>query len=315
MELELRLILLAIGLVIIGLIYAWGMRKSIKEGLERRRRLKKQRSSETLMDAMPAIDTSGANMHPKESADDEIAVLDEFEVRVIDRTTEYKEKTGHRDALGGVSNPSVSVNSDQSSAGPVSETSFDSEELSTAKPDLEDAAASPEKHVAESELDPIVSSVEKTDRGESETEMPNMTVLLTVLAPSGQSFSGAAIRKVARELALPLGEQGVLECNTDAEAGKRPKTVFSVAHLREPGTFDAKTFDTLSTPGLLLFLSLPGPLSATEAVRIMFGVAGQLAEKLGGTVCDEKRRRFTRDGYVELHRRASQFEQQTMSEA
>jgi cell division protein ZipA len=87
------------------------------------------------------------------------------------------------------------------------------------------------------------------------------------------------------------------------------KTVFSVGHLREPGVFNDKTLDGLSTPGLLLFMHLPGPLPATEAVRMMFGVAGQLAEKLGGKVCDEQGQRFTSEGYIELHKQASQFDQ------
>ena len=313
MELELRLILLAIGIVIIGLIYAWGMRKNIKEGLERRRRLKKQRSNKTLTDAMPAVGEPGSQS--EQPASDNINILDEFEVRVIDRTAQYREKAAYQEPPEWAKSPAKKPaeladpavrNEDGIVEDPVpAEASLEEpglEEPRTEEPGLEEPGLEEPR-------------IEEPNQEKPAGGQPGMTVLLTVLAPSGQSFSGTAIRKVAKELALPLGEQGVLECNTDTETGKRTKTVFSIAHLREPGIFDADTFDTLTTPGLLLFLSLPGPLSATEAVRMMFGVAGQLAEKLGGTVCDEKRRRFTRDAYVELHRRASQFEQQTMSEA
>jgi len=318
MQLELRLILLAIGLVIIGLIYVWGMRKKIKASLERRRRLKKQRGDETLMDALRVIDPN-STVQPQPSSD-EAVFLDEVDVRVVDNTDAYQ---ASRDPLATELNapkydspydstydsPDYRASGDESPEFDVSKPS----ESETEKPDVMardtvDSAMPAEP--AQSQPD----QYSEPDAAQAADADNSMTVLLTVIAPKDQPFAGPSIRKVARELALPIGKLGVLECNTDTGEGKVMKTVFSIAHLREPGIFDEASIDKVSTPGLLLFMQLPGPLPATEAVRMMFGVAGQLAEKLGGTVCDEKRRRFTREGYVELHRRASRFEQASLAE-
>ena len=354
MELELRLILLAIGLVIIGLIYIWGMRKNIQESLERRRRLKKQRSTETLLDAMPVVKPSRGEAG--QPGGTEPVFLDDVEIRVIDKKANAPEppestpNSGRDVDIDPGYNPAL--DSDRSTgpaaealSTPVSEpardpvfdpyvrssslddsapatprfTATEDVPLSEPLPERDDSTARSgqadpaESAPAPARTDTTVSddpNSDSLDSGNPAATGPEMTVLLTVIAPAERPFSGAAIREASRELALPIGEHGVLECNTDAASQKNTKTVFNVAHLREPGIFNIDTWDSLTTPGLLLFMHLPGPLSATEAVRMMFGVAGQLAEKLGGTVCDENRRRFTQDGYVALHRRASQFEQE-----
>lgn len=133
-----------------------------------------------------------------------------------------------------------------------------------------------------------------------------MTVLMTVMPPSGQQIRGGAIRVACEASDLVLGEGGVWECRS--EATENQAMIFGIAHLREPGTFSAETLNTLETPGLLLFMQLPGPLDPVPAVDLMISVAGRLARRLGATVCDRKRNRMSTQAMIRLRADAAEFE-------
>jgi cell division protein ZipA len=62
-----------------------------------------------------------------------------------------------------------------------------------------------------------------------------------------------------------------------------------VANIVEPGTFDPDAMEGFSTPGLVLFLTLPGPFDAVRAFDAMVEAARSLANSLKGTVCDATR--------------------------
>ena len=135
----------------------------------------------------------------------------------------------------------------------------------------------------------------------------SMTVVLTVMAPRGRLFEGPRIQAVAEELDLRLNADGVFERFPDREAaGDAP--VFGMAHLRKPGAFDPRTLADLSTPGLLLFMNLPGPLEGTEALDLLAIGADHLARNLGGTICDERQNRLTNPMLLRLRGQVADFE-------
>ncbi len=135
---------------------------------------------------------------------------------------------------------------------------------------------------------------------------PTRTVLMTIMAPEGHFFEGIDILEAARDLDLKLSRSGVLDCLTDTDRGG--KIVFSIAHLREPGTFHLETVGDLRTPGLLLFMNLPGPSREMVSVDLMISVANQLARGLGGNLCDVERNRLDRDGLWRFRAEAARFE-------
>ena len=142
---------------------------------------------------------------------------------------------------------------------------------------------------APSSVPDLESSPEYEETGEAPLAM---TVVLTVMAPRGQPFAGPRIQAVADELNFRLNADGVFERFPDREtAGDAP--IFGMAHLRKPGAFDLQTLADLTTPGLLLFMSLPGPLEGTEALDLLVISADHLARNLDGTICDEHQNRLT----------------------
>lgn len=139
-------------------------------------------------------------------------------------------------------------------------------------------------------------------------EKPKMRVLLTVMAPPGRPYRGSSILLTAQELKLKLHRSGVFDCFPEGRVQGKP--VFSIAHLREPGTFDLDTIGNLSTPGLLMYMHLPGPLVPVKAIELLLDIAKQLTQHLGGTLCDERHNKLTMQNILHLKGKAAEFDQQ-----
>lgn len=84
--------------------------------------------------------------------------------------------------------------------------------------------------------------------------------------------------------------------------------VFSLAHLRKPGSFQPETLDELATPGLLVFMTLPGPLDGMKALDLLVLAVDHVARKLGGVICDEHRHKLTNQGLLNLRDRVAKLE-------
>ncbi|MEN8107567.1 MAG: cell division protein ZipA [Pseudomonadota bacterium] len=120
---------------------------------------------------------------------------------------------------------------------------------------------------------------------------PDKVVTLFVLAPTGVPFPGNFILEAMQTAGLQFGDMDIFH-----HVGKcqgREESLFSVANLVEPGTFNPAAMETFATEGLVLFLQLPGPLDPTKAFDSMVKAGQSLAESLGGTICDATRSALT----------------------
>ncbi len=165
---------------------------------------------------------------------------------------------------------------------------------------VEPLEALPEKNDS---VDESVSSTEQAGlRSEKPAPPPQMTVVLTIVAPQGSMFLGPEILVAAENAQLSFSDStnglfARLE-NEGVTEGSSP--IFSMAHLHNPGIFDLQTLDSLATPGLLLFMQLPGALEEMKALDLFTHTADQIAIDLGGTVCDERRHQMTRQAWLHL---------------
>lgn len=137
---------------------------------------------------------------------------------------------------------------------------------------------------------------------------PKMTLVLTVMAPRHQLFHGPKIQVVAEALRFRLNPAGLYELFSETEAADVP--ILSLAHLRKPGSFEPQTLQELHTPGLLLFMKLPGPLEEMKALDLLVITADQLAQRLGGLICDEQRNRMTNQALARLRDEVAELERQ-----
>lgn len=116
-------------------------------------------------------------------------------------------------------------------------------------------------------------------------------VVLHVACKQRDYFSGEAIHEALRSCRLQFGMQEVYHRMT--EENGVPESVFSVANMLKPGYLNPDEAGGLETPGITLFMVLPGPLNGSAAFRDMLETANQLAEKLGGEVLDDQRALLT----------------------
>ena len=132
-----------------------------------------------------------------------------------------------------------------------------------------------------------------------------VNVVLLILAEQGELFHGNDLLGTFRALELQLNDKGIWNCHVDGEA--RDKPVFGIGHLQEPGQFDLATMVDLKTPGMLLFMTLPGPVTATTAVELMIKTADRLVDRVGGIVCDQQGRALTTTSLAKLRSEAAMF--------
>lgn len=114
-----------------------------------------------------------------------------------------------------------------------------------------------------------------------------LIIVLNVMAKSGHWFSGPDVLEALHDNGMQHGEMMIFHRYPDNTAKQQP--VFSLANTVEPGNFNLDTIDQLQTPGLSLFMQLPGPLAARDAFELMLRIGRNLTEQLGGNLCDERR--------------------------
>jgi cell division protein ZipA len=112
-------------------------------------------------------------------------------------------------------------------------------------------------------------------------------ISLYVVARRPSVFRGEAILRAAEQLNLEYGDMQIF--NRVIERSGRRYILFSVANAVQPGTFDDESLNRFTTPGLALFMQLPGPLEGLKAFNAMLDCAQRLKVELNGELLDETR--------------------------
>ncbi|MFA7388306.1 MAG: cell division protein ZipA [Thiohalobacteraceae bacterium] len=131
-------------------------------------------------------------------------------------------------------------------------------------------------------------------------------VVLYLVAPANQVFPGDAVGAALEGAGLQYGEMHIYHRYADGDAGGAP--VFGAANLVEPGTLEIEALAATGTPGLTLFLQLPGPLRPLEAFDLFAGCAQQIAAQLGGELRDQSRNALSRQTLEHLRDDVEQYE-------
>jgi cell division protein ZipA len=125
-----------------------------------------------------------------------------------------------------------------------------------------------------------------SDVGERLSDRPPSEEILVIHVFSKQAsgFEHKKLFALFKACDLRLGEMSIFHRFERANA--QGKIQFSVADVVKPGSFDPDQLDQ-TTPGIALFMSLPGPEKPIEAFDAMAEVAQAVARNLDGIVKDE----------------------------
>jgi cell division protein ZipA len=107
---------------------------------------------------------------------------------------------------------------------------------------------------------------------------------LFVEAPSGVPFRGPILFGALAAAKLEYGDMQIF--HRIEIINSREKVLFSVANIREPGTFDLSGMESFTSEGIVLFMQVPGTVDALRAFDAMVESARILADNLNSRVCD-----------------------------
>ena len=114
----------------------------------------------------------------------------------------------------------------------------------------------------------------------------DLVIVFNIMAKKGHNFKGLDILDALLANGFAHGEMSVFHY-FENEADKVP--VCSIANVVEPGTFDLAQIEMVNTPGMSLFMQLPGDVESRKSFEIMINKGRAIAESLQGDLCDETR--------------------------
>lgn len=148
------------------------------------------------------------------------------------------------------------------------------------------------------------------DNEEPDSEAPSEVLILYVLLPEQQELKGQELLAALTMLGFKYGEMDIFHRHQDS-AGNG-EVLFSLANMFNPGTFDIENMDKLSTRGLSLFMTLPGPGEPLQNFNVMHNAAKKLAEEFGGQVLDGQRSVLTVQTVRHYVERIREFQRQCL---
>jgi cell division protein ZipA len=133
-------------------------------------------------------------------------------------------------------------------------------------------------------------------------------VTLHVAAREGELLHGSDIVVAAEKVGLRFGDRRIFHRLLDARPDSAP--IFSMANMVKPGYFPMDRIGELTTPGIIFFATLPGPLPALDAWEAMLPAAQRVAELLDGLLLDADRNALGRQRIASLREELREWDRQ-----
>jgi len=137
--------------------------------------------------------------------------------------------------------------------------------------------------------------------------------MLNVVARHASGFRGDDILHILLACDLRFGDMSFFHRH-EQEAGRGP-IQFSVANMMQPGVFDIDNMSDFNTPGLVFFVTLPGPEDMMKAFDYMLETAQAVARNLEGDVLDETRSVLTRQTLEHSRQQIRDLERRLLAKA
>lgn len=113
-------------------------------------------------------------------------------------------------------------------------------------------------------------------------------IVLYIMAKAEQKFPGDKINSAAKANRLIFGEMNIFHRLSDDG-----ESIYGLANMIEPGSFDPENIHDLHTPGLTLFMQISEVADPEAAFIDMLQCAYHMAEMLDGQLCNRRRQPLT----------------------
>jgi cell division protein ZipA len=152
---------------------------------------------------------------------------------------------------------------------------------------------------------------EMVGHGGHEQPEPQEVLVVNVLSKDKAGFNGPDLLQILLACDLRFGKMHIFHRYENAH-GRGP-IQFSLANLVEPGTFDLDSIDTLTTPGVSFFLTLPGPQQSITAFNYMIETAQVLVRNLNAELRDDAHSVMTAQTIEHCRQRIRDFERKQLT--
>ena len=151
----------------------------------------------------------------------------------------------------------------------------------------------------------VAPAIEEKPKGAAASEVSEVLVL-NVTAKKGRLIMGERLLSLMQGLDLEYGERKIFSKRTNGT--DRGSTLFNVANMLQPGTFDLNNMENFATVGVTLFLALPSPISNFEAFEEMLQIAQDIVRSIDGELRDDQRNMMTGQTIEHYRQRVRDFE-------
>lgn len=162
-------------------------------------------------------------------------------------------------------------------------------------------ATAPEQPLTGNKRGPAAANV--SDDG-IEQLFNNNVFSLYIVAERREPIAGVELLSAAVKIGLDFGEHGIFH-RLHAETGD---SIFSMANLTAPGSFDPTAWNLFETRGVSLFMPLPGPLGAMNGWDTMLASAERLASLLSARIVNARREPLSRQQVAQIREQMRQFD-------
>lgn len=288
---ELRWILIGFGIALLAGIYLWGRRgtTAVADEVALRTRpgsslqphgpTEARREAAAMLDEISSCDPTDDADAPTE--DVAVASRDDYEVTAVRPAAHRAESRAPRTETPRSVNKDLPVAA-RDSARPSTLPDF---RRGRVEPTFGEGATE-ELPVAPTTT-PAAATTSAPTLSSSETPAPRRSerrkILSLRLSVAPQRIEGAKLQEVLHSELLTHGKYDVFHrLHSDGHS------IFSIASMVEPGTFDLEKMGETLYPGITLFAQLPGPVPGMHALNELVACARRLHQSLGGALQDDR---------------------------